>query len=163
MPLLIFYLKQRFGDWLLSPVFRWNLLSLGQSIDLLPISGHQHQHKMGYMNHPQHKRSARVTTNVKNIKRTAHTWGLALIFMHCLTVSVYKIGGFSEYKPSLKTNSLYITNIKTRLSLINYTGRTYSFLTSAAITRVQMGEMSKLGWLIGWSTRDTWADSLYFL
>jgi hypothetical protein len=29
--------------------------------------------------------------------------------------------------------------------------------------RVQTGEMSKLGWLIGWSIRDIWADSLYFL
>jgi hypothetical protein len=28
---------------------------------------------------------------------------------------------------------------------------------------VQMGEMSKLGWLIGWSSRDMWVDSLYFL
>jgi hypothetical protein len=26
-----------------------------------------------------------------------------------------------------------------------------------------MGEMSKQGWLIGWSSRDIWADSLYFL
>jgi hypothetical protein len=26
-----------------------------------------------------------------------------------------------------------------------------------------MGEMSKLGCLIGWSIRDMWADSLYFL
>jgi hypothetical protein len=26
-----------------------------------------------------------------------------------------------------------------------------------------MGEMSKLGWLIEWSIRDMWADSLYFL
>jgi hypothetical protein len=44
-----------------------------------------------------------------------------------------------------------------------YTGRSCSFLTSTAITEVQMGEMSKLGWLIRWSTRDMWADSLYFL
>jgi hypothetical protein len=29
--------------------------------------------------------------------------------------------------------------------------------------RVQMGEMSKLGSLIGWSVRDMWADSIYFL
>jgi hypothetical protein len=26
-----------------------------------------------------------------------------------------------------------------------------------------MGEMSKLGWLIGWPTRDMWVDSLYLL
>jgi hypothetical protein len=28
---------------------------------------------------------------------------------------------------------------------------------------VYMGEMSKLGWLIGQSIRDMWADSLYLL
>jgi hypothetical protein len=37
------------------------------------------------------------------------------------------------------------------------------FFTSAEITGVQMGEMSKLGWLIGWSNRDMWAASFYFL
>jgi hypothetical protein len=37
------------------------------------------------------------------------------------------------------------------------------FFTSAVITGVQMGEMSKLGWMVGWSSRDMWADSLYFL
>jgi hypothetical protein len=26
-----------------------------------------------------------------------------------------------------------------------------------------MGEMSKLGWLIGWSSKDMWADPFYFL
>jgi hypothetical protein len=30
------------------PVFRWNLLSWAKSIELIPISGHQHQHKIGY-------------------------------------------------------------------------------------------------------------------
>jgi hypothetical protein len=31
------------------------------------------------------------------------------------------------------------------------------------MTGVQMGEISTLGWLIGCSSRDMWADSLYFL
>jgi hypothetical protein len=44
-----------------------------------------------------------------------------------------------------------------------YTGLSCSFLTSAAITGAQIGEMSKLGCLIEWSIRDMWADSLYFL
>jgi hypothetical protein len=39
------------------------------------------------------------------------------------------------------------------------TGRRCSFLTSALITGVKMGEVSKLGWLIGWSTTDMWGDS----
>jgi hypothetical protein len=34
---------------------------------------------------------------------------------------------------------------------------------SAVIAGVQMGEMSGLGWPIGWPTRGMWADSLYFL
>jgi hypothetical protein len=45
----------------------------------------------------------------------------------------------------------------------NYTWQSCNFFTSAVIMGVQMGEMSKLGWLIGWSSRDMWADSLYFL
>jgi hypothetical protein len=38
-----------------------------------------------------------------------------------------------------------------------------SFFTSAVITEVQIGEMSKLGSLIAWSCRNRWADSLNFL
>jgi hypothetical protein len=45
---------------------RWNLLSWAQSIELGLNSGHQHEHKIQYT-------SARVKTNVKNIKQT---WGL---------------------------------------------------------------------------------------
>jgi hypothetical protein len=44
-----------------------------------------------------------------------------------------------------ETNSLYSTNIKTQLSHIIYTGRSCSFLTSAALIGVHMGEMSKMG------------------
>jgi hypothetical protein len=40
---------------------------------------------------------------------------------------------------------------------------TVAFLSFAAMMGFQMGEMSKLGWLMGWSARDIWADSLYFL
>jgi hypothetical protein len=62
-------------------------------------------------------------------------------------------------------NSPYGTNThkKHQFSHSIYTGRSYSFLFSAVITGVQMGEMSKLGSLIGWSSRDMWADYLYFL
>jgi hypothetical protein len=34
-------------------------------------------------------------------------------------------------------------------------------LTSWLIRGIQMGEMSKLGWLIGLDKHATWADSLY--
>jgi hypothetical protein len=44
-----------------------------------------------------------------------------------------------------ETDYLYGTNTKTQFSHINYTGQSCSFLTSAAIMGVLMGEMSKLG------------------
>jgi hypothetical protein len=60
----------------------WNLLSWTQSIQLIPISGHQHQHKIEYINQAQHKPSARVKTNIKNpnityrkYKESAHVSG----------------------------------------------------------------------------------------
>jgi hypothetical protein len=43
-----------------------------------------------------------------------------------------------------ETNSLYGTNIKTQFSHIIYPGRSCSFLISAAIMKVQFGEMSKM-------------------
>jgi hypothetical protein len=46
-----------------------NLLCWAQSRELVPISGHQHQHKMGYINQSHHKTSARVKKNMKNIKK----------------------------------------------------------------------------------------------
>lgn len=45
-------------------------------------------------------------------------------------------------------NYVYDTNMKTQYSLVEYTGRKCSFLTSATILGVQMSEMSKLGLLI---------------
>lgn len=48
------------------------LLSSAQFVQLVPISRHQHQHKRGYTNQPQHEPSVRVITNMKNIK-TFHT------------------------------------------------------------------------------------------
>jgi hypothetical protein len=39
----------------------------------------------------------------------------------------------------------------------------FFFCASLVMTGVQTVEMSKLGWLIGWSSRDMWADSLYCL
>jgi hypothetical protein len=46
---------------------------------------------------------------------------------------------------------------------LHWTELSFFFFTSAVVTWVEIGEMSKLGWLIGWSTRDMWADSFYFL
>jgi hypothetical protein len=48
-----------------------------QSTDLVPISRHLHQHKIGHMNQAQHKASARIKTNNKNGLKTLHLWDLA--------------------------------------------------------------------------------------
>jgi hypothetical protein len=37
------------------------------------------------------------------------------------------------------------------------------FKTSLLIKGIEVGQMSKLGWLIGLVMHATWADSLYFL
>jgi hypothetical protein len=82
--------------------------------------------------------------------------------VHYFTAIVVKIRVLSQKKSSPKRQILSMVPTS-QLSHIIYTGWSCSFLTSAAIMGVQMGEISKLGWLIGWSTRDTWADSFYFL
>jgi hypothetical protein len=58
--------------------------------------------------------------------------------------------------------SVWYQHKKHKLSHSINTGRSCSFLNSAVMTGVQMGETSKLRWLIGWSVRDMWADSLCF-
>jgi hypothetical protein len=83
-----------------------------------------------------------------------YTWGLAPMTMHNSRARVYKIRVLSKQKPTLKRQILCSTNIKTQLSHTIHTGRSCSFLTPAAMMGAQMGEMPKLGWLIGWSTRD---------
>jgi hypothetical protein len=44
---LFFYLKQRFGDWILSPCSGKNLLNWTQSIELVHIFRQKYQHKIG--------------------------------------------------------------------------------------------------------------------
>jgi hypothetical protein len=62
-----------------------------------------------------------------------------------------------------KTVLLMVTIWEKQIFHSNYTWWSCSFFISAVITGVQMGEMPKLGWLIGWSSWDMGADSLYFL
>jgi hypothetical protein len=59
-----FYLKHAFQRLDSVSDFRWNVLSWAQFVELVPISGQQQQHKMGYINQTQHKLSARVKTNI---------------------------------------------------------------------------------------------------
>jgi hypothetical protein len=66
-PSSCFYLKHNILKTV--SVFRWNLLSWAQSIELVSISGRLHQHKIGYTNQAQHKPSARFKRNIKNIKK----------------------------------------------------------------------------------------------
>jgi hypothetical protein len=79
-------------------VFRWDLLSLAQSIQLVLISGSQHQHKIGYINQAQHKTSAKVKTNFKNITGTPHTLGLPPISMYYFAAIFVKIRVLAEQK-----------------------------------------------------------------
>jgi hypothetical protein len=44
------FFKQRFGDWVLSPPSGECLLSSAQSIELVPMSGHQNQQGTEYIN-----------------------------------------------------------------------------------------------------------------
>jgi hypothetical protein len=57
-PRSCFYLKYTMF-WRLesASVFRWDLLSWAQPIELVPISGHQQQHQIGYINQAEHKPS----------------------------------------------------------------------------------------------------------
>jgi hypothetical protein len=67
-PTSCFYLKHttfRRADSISA--FRWNLLSWAQSIELIPISGHQHQHKAEYINQTQHNLSTEVKTNITEL------------------------------------------------------------------------------------------------
>jgi hypothetical protein len=76
--------------------------------------------------------------------------------LHQRRISIEVIAGEKQY-------FLWYQHKQNKFIHSNYTWLRCSLLTSAVITGVQMGEMSKLGWLIGWSSRDMWADSLYFL
>jgi hypothetical protein len=71
-PLSCFYLKQHFKDWILS-LSSGGTYSVGLSVELVPISRHLHQQKVGYINQAWHKPSARVKKNIKNTKKTPHT------------------------------------------------------------------------------------------
>jgi hypothetical protein len=45
----------------------------------------------------------------------------------------------------------------------NHTDLHFDLLTSSLIIGVHMGEISKLGWLMGLIEHAMWADSFYFL
>jgi hypothetical protein len=54
----VFIYKTKFWRLESVSVFRWNLLSWAQSIELVPISEHLHQHQVRYISQAQHKTSA---------------------------------------------------------------------------------------------------------
>jgi hypothetical protein len=111
----------------------WNLLSLAQLIELVPISRHPHQHNIESINQAQHKPSGRVKISIKNIKKSS-------THMRPNTVVLSEMEFIAK-----EIISLYGTNIKTQFSHLIYIGWNCSFLTSSAIMGVKMGEMSKLG------------------
>jgi hypothetical protein len=59
------YLKQCFGDWILSQSSGWTFFSWSQLIELVPITGYLHQHKIRYTNQAHHRPFARVKTDIK--------------------------------------------------------------------------------------------------
>jgi hypothetical protein len=54
-PSSCFLFKYNVSETALSPSSGKNLLSWAQSIELVPTSGHQHQHKIVHINQAQHK------------------------------------------------------------------------------------------------------------
>jgi hypothetical protein len=68
------------------------------------------------------------------------TYVHALFQGYCYSQSTIRIEVITK-----EANPLHGTNIKTQFSHIIYTGWSCSFLTSALMMGVQMGEMSKLG------------------
>jgi hypothetical protein len=79
--------------------------SWAQSIELVPISGHQHQHRVGYINKSQHKPSVRVKTNNKKLKKL-HTHEAQHLSMNYFTAVVVKMRVLPEQKSSLKRQIL---------------------------------------------------------
>jgi hypothetical protein len=75
-PSSCFYLKDTtFRRLDTVSVFRWNLNSWAQSIELVPISGHLPQHKIVYTSQARHKLSATAKTNINILKTFTHSWG----------------------------------------------------------------------------------------
>jgi hypothetical protein len=108
--------------------------------------------KMGYTrtNQTQNKPSARARKNIKLLK--LHTYKK----LHQRSIS-------TEIITREKQHFLWYQHKKNIISHSNYTWRSCNFLTAAMIMGVQIGETSKLGSLVGWSSRHMWADSKYFL
>jgi hypothetical protein len=75
--------------------------------------------------------------------------------LHQTAITMEVITGEKQY-------TLWYQHKKNKFSHSIYTWRSCSFFTSVK-TGVQMGETSRLGWLIGRSSRDIWADSPYSL
>jgi hypothetical protein len=107
---------------------------------------------MGYTSQARHEPSARAKKNINLIKPYTYE------ALHQRTITIEIITGEKRY-------SLWYHHKKNKFCHSIYTWRSvvFFFFTSAVLTGVQMGQMSKLGWLTGWCSRDIWADSLYFM
>jgi hypothetical protein len=81
---LVFMQNTSFRHWILSPSSGKSLLSWAESIELLHISGHGHQHKIGHVNQTQNELSARVKTNINSLKNYTYmrpsTYGQCLLY-----------------------------------------------------------------------------------
>jgi hypothetical protein len=95
---------QSVGDWILYPSSDKSVIIWVQSIELVLISGYQHQQKTKY------KPNTTQTIGRSSDKhyKTPQRWGLACMAMHNLTPRVYTIRVLS----ALKRQILCSTNIK---------------------------------------------------
>jgi hypothetical protein len=107
-PVFTYFKHKTFRRLDSASVFKRNLLSLPQSIELIHICGHIYQHKTGSTNQAQHKPPASVKTNIKNITNL-QARGLAPTSRHCFKNIIIKIRVLSEVIIK-ETNSLYGTN-----------------------------------------------------
>jgi hypothetical protein len=146
-----FYLKQRFGDRILSSSSdkptQLGPIDRGSSYvrTPAPIRDRVYKTKHG----TNHLRELRQ--NVKNINKTVHVCGLAPeYYQHRSHHWRDKFSVWYQHKNMIFPLNLHWTELQ--------------FFTSAATMEVQMGEISKLGWIIGWSIRDMWGiPCIYYM
>jgi hypothetical protein len=90
-------------------VFRWNQLSWAQSIELVPISWHQHQHELGYINQAQYKPSARVKTNVNKELHTYEALHQRIIRIEVIIGEIISLNG-TKIKKQIFPLSLHLSD-----------------------------------------------------
>jgi hypothetical protein len=94
--------------------------------------------------------------HIRSLHHNYRTLGgdMTILLLSSVLLSKLFVGNFQRY---------FSADSDHEFSLILVLVLVCSLLTSVAVIGVQMGETSKLAWLIGWSARTMWAASLHFL